>query len=148
MVEHRLHQRLAIVEGAFDGNGVHVRIRRGGHHAPLHLGNAAVREQHYHVHLGAAAKRFDRGAAGVARSCDNDCCALSPRKQHMVHQPRHQLHGEVLEGERRTVEQLEHEQAGRKLRERRGRRMPEGAVGLARHAGEIGFWNGARRRRA
>ena len=31
---------------------------------------------------------------------------------------------------------------GRELRERRGRRMAERAVGLARHAGEIGFRDG------
>ncbi len=109
MVEHRLHQRLAVVEGAFDRDGMYVRIRRGGHHAPLHLGNAAVREQHHHIDLGAAAERLDRGAAGVTRGGDNDCCALAALPQHMVHQARHQLHGEVLEGERRSVEQLEHE---------------------------------------
>ena len=64
----------------------------------------------------------------------------SPRaRQHMVHQPRHQLHREVLEGERRAVKQLEHEQAGAELHERHGRRMAEGAIGLARHAGEIGL---------
>ena len=63
----------------------------------------------------------------------------SPRcAQHVVHQPRHQLHGEILEGERRAVKQLQHEQAAAELRQRRDGRMTEGAVGLARHAGEIG----------
>ena len=57
----------------------------------------------------------------------------------MVHQPRHQLHGEVLEGERRPVEQLQHEQVGAELGERRHCGMTEGSVGLARHAGEIGL---------
>ena len=73
----------------------------------------------------------------------------SPRcMQHVVHQPGDQLHGEVLEGERRPVKQLEHEQAGAELRERRGRRMAERAVGLARHAGEIGFRDGGADERA
>ena len=147
VIEHRLHQRLAIVEGAFDRERVHVFIRRRGHHAPLHLGNAAVREQHHHVDLGAAAERLDRGAAGVARSCDHDGGALAALTQHVVHQPRHQLHGEVLEGERRPVKQFEHEQARPELGERRGRRMAERAVGLARHAGEIGLRRCRRRRR-
>jgi hypothetical protein len=44
MVEHRLHQRLAVVEGAFDGEGMDVVCRRRGHHAPLHRRDAAAGE--------------------------------------------------------------------------------------------------------
>ena len=109
VIEHRLHQRLAVVEGAFDGERVHVVVGRRGHHAPLHLGDAALREQHHDVDLGAAAEGLDRGAAGVAGGRDHDGRALAARLQHVVHQPRDELHGEVLEGERRPVEQLEHE---------------------------------------
>ena len=98
-----------------------------------------MREQHHDVDLGAAAEGLDRGAAGVARSRDHDGRALAALAQHVVHQPRDELHGEVLEGERRPVKQLEHEQARPELGERRDRRMAEGAVGLARHAGEIGL---------
>ena len=39
VVEHRLQQRLAIVERAVDGNRVHVGFRGGRHHAPLHVGD-------------------------------------------------------------------------------------------------------------
>ena len=56
-----------------------------------------------------------------------------------------ELHRDVLEGERRAVEQLQHEQVGAELRQRRDRRMAEGAVGLARHAGEIGVRQTRRR---
>ena len=98
-----------------------------------------MREQHHHVDLLAAAEGFDGGAAGVARGRHHDGGALSPRVQHMVHQPRHQLHRQVLEGERGPVEQFEHEQAGAELHQRRGGRMAEGAVGLLRHAREIGL---------
>ena len=77
MIEHRLHQRLAVVEGAFDRERVHVCVRRRGHHAPLHVGDAAVREQHDHVDLRAAAERLDRGAAGVARGRHHDGGALA-----------------------------------------------------------------------
>ena len=102
-----------------------------------------MREQHHHVDLGAAAERLDRGAAGVARGRHHDGGALAALLQHVVHQPRQQLHGQVLEGERRPVKQLEHEQAWTlSCDERRDGRMAEGAVGLARHAGEIGLGNG------
>ena len=56
----------------------------------------------------------------------------------MVHQPRQELHRQILEGERRPVKQLEHEGVRRKLRERRDRRMAERAVGVVRHAREFG----------
>ena len=72
----------------------------------------------------------------------DDGGALGALAQHVVHQPRHQLHGEILEGERRAVKQLEHEQTGTELDERRDGRMAEGAVGFPRHAREIGFRDG------
>ena len=115
VIEHRLHQRLAVVEGAVDGDRVHVGVGRRGHHAPLHLGDAAVGEQHHHVDLGAAAEGLDRGAAGIAGCGDHDGGALAALDQHVVHQPGDELHRQVLEGERRPVEQLEHEQAGAEL---------------------------------
>ena len=46
----------------------------------------------------------------------DDGGALAALLQHVVHQPRQQLHRQVLEGERRAVEQLEHEQVGPSLR--------------------------------
>ena len=70
-----------------------------------------MREQHHNVDLGAAAERFDGGAAGVARSGHHDGGALGALEQHVIHQPRHQLHRQVLEGECRAVEQFQHEQA-------------------------------------
>ena len=142
VIEHGLHDRLAIVEGALDGDALDVAGRRRRHHAPLHVGDAAVRKQHDEVDLVAVAKRLDGGAAGIARRRHHDGAALAARRQHMVHQPRHELHGEVLEGERRAVEQLEHEGVGAELRERRHGRMAERAVGLARHAGEVGLGDG------
>ncbi len=138
MVEHALHDRLAVVEGAFDRERVHVRLGRRRHHAPLHLGDAAVRVERDQVDLGAAAERLDGGAAGVARGRDHDRRTFAALDQRMIHQARQELHRQVLEGERRPVEQLEHEGAGRKLRERRDRRMAERAVGVVRHARQLG----------
>jgi hypothetical protein len=94
---------------------------------------------HHHVDLTAAAESLDRGAAGVAGRGDHDGRALTTYVQRVIHQPRHQLHGEILEGERRSVEQLQYEQAGAELNEGSHRRVTEGSVGFARHAGEIGL---------
>ena len=112
-----------------------VRDRR--HHAPLHVRDAPLRKQHEDVGARAAAERLDRGPAGVARGRDHDGGALAARGEHVVHEPAEELHGQVLEGERRAVKQLEHEIARPELHQRRDRRMAEIAVGLARHAGEV-----------
>ncbi len=138
MIEHRLHDRLAIVEGAVDRERVDVGVLGAGHHPPLHVGDAAVRKQHDEIDLGAAAKRLDRGAAGVAGGRDHDGGALAAARQRVVHQPGEELHRQVLEGERRPVKQLEDESVGADLPERRHGRMTERPIGLARHAGEIG----------
>ena len=148
VIEHALHQRLAIVERAFDRDRVDIGVIRGRHHAALHVGDAAVREQHHKIDTLAAAERLDRGAAGVARGRDHDGDALAALLQRVVHQPRQELHGEVFEGERRPVEQLEQEGVDAELRDRRHRRMAEGAIGLARDAREIGSRDLRRRRTA
>ena len=64
--------------------------------------------------------------------------ALAARRQRVIHQTRQKLHRNVLEGERRTVKKLEHERVGAELGQRHHRRMAEGAVGFAHHAGKIG----------
>jgi hypothetical protein len=56
--------------------------------------------------------------------------------QDVVVEPRQDLHGDVLERQAGAVEQLGHEGAGRELLQRHDRRMAEGRVGLAAHAGE------------
>ena len=49
IVEHAFDERLAVIERAFDGNGVDVRFLGCRHHAALHVGDAAVREQDHDV---------------------------------------------------------------------------------------------------
>ena len=94
------------------------------------------------IDLRAAAEGFDRGAAGIAGSRDHDGGALVSLQQHVIHQPGDQLHRQILEGERRAVKEFEHEQIGVELHERRGRRVAERAIGLARHARKIGLGDG------
>ena len=147
MVEHRLHDRLAIVEGALDRKRMHVGCARRRHHPPLHVGDPSVREQHDQVDIVEAGKRIDRGAAGVARGRDHDGGALVALGQHVIHQPRDQLHRDVLERQRRAVEQFQHELIGPDLIERHHGRMTERRVGLVRHAAEIGVGDFARRKR-
>jgi hypothetical protein len=58
-------------------------------------------------------------------------------RQYAVHEARQQLHCHVLERERRSVEQLEHEAVGRDLDQRRDGRMPEAAVGFLGHGAKL-----------
>ena len=81
---------------------------------------------------------LDRRTSGIARGRDHDGDALAALFQRMIHQPRQELHGEILEGERGPVEQFEQERIDVELRDRRHRRMAEGAVSLASDAGEVG----------
>ena len=138
MVEHALHQRLAIVERAFDRDGVDVGVVDGGHLPALHVGDAAIREEHDEIDPVAAAEGLDGRAAGVARGRADDGDALAALLERVVHQPRQELHRHVLEGERRAVEQLQQEEVVADLRQRRDRRMAEGAIGLARDARQVG----------
>ena len=139
MVEQPLHDRLAIVEGAFDRQRVNIAGAGGRHHPPLHVGDAAVRKQHDQIDIVETGKRIDRGAAGIARGRDHDGGALRALRQHVIHQPRDQLHRHVLERQGRAVKQLQHELIGTDLVERHHRRMAERGIGLVGHAAEIGI---------
>ena len=137
MIEQALHDRLAIVERTLNRERMYIRRIRRRHHAALHVGHAAMRIEHDQVGLRAVAKCLDCGAAGVAGGRDDDRRALAAARQHMIHQPREQLHREIFECERRPVRQLQHETVVGDLHQRRHRRMAERAVGLVRHARQI-----------
>ena len=138
VVEHFLHQPLAVVEIALDGQRMDVRCGRRRHLPLLHRRHAPVREQDEDVGAVAAGEGLDRGAAGVARRCAGDGRARSALGKHMVHQPRQKLHGHVLEGQRRAVEQLEDEAVRADLHQRAYRLMAKRRVGLAHHPLETG----------
>ena len=109
MIEQAFDDGLAVVERAFDGERADIAGVRRRHHAPLHVGDAALRKQHDEIDLAAAAKGLDRGAAGVAGRRDDDGAAFAARGQRVIHQPRQQLHRQVFEGERRPVKEFERE---------------------------------------
>ena len=101
-----------------------------------------MRKQHDEIDLAAAAERLDRGAAGVARGRHHDGAALAVRGQHSVHQPRQQLHRQILERQSGAMEQFERECIDAELRDRCHGRMAERAVSFAHHAGEVGLGDG------
>ena len=120
---------LAVVEIPLDRQRMRVRRRHGRHLPALHLGNPAVRVQHDDVEGGAVAAGGERGGAGVAGRGADDRHMLMPARQHGIEQPPDQLQRQILEGERRAVEQLQQPQPLVQLNQRRHRRMAEGAVG-------------------
>ena len=148
VIEQPFHDRLAIVESAFDRQRMDIGSTRRRHHPPLHVGDPPVRKQHDQVDIVETGERVDRGTPGIARGRDHDGGALRAPGQHMVHQPRDQLHRDVLERQRRTVKQFQHELIGTGLVERHHGRMAERGVGLIGHAAEIGIGDFAADKRA
>ena len=130
VAEHRLHQRLAVVEVAIQGERMDVRLRGAGHLPPLHLAHPPVRVEHVHVHPRQPPKRLHGGRAGVPGGRPHHRHALAGAAQHLGEHAPDQLHGEVLERQRRPVEQLQKPPIGPELPERRPRRVPEGRIGL------------------
>ena len=66
VVEEALQDRLAIIEGAFQRDGVNVWRLHRGHLAALHVGDAPVRIHDEHIHLLEPTEGLDGGGAGVA----------------------------------------------------------------------------------
>ena len=110
IVEQRFDDVLAIVERAVDRQRMDARPVDRGHLPPLHVGDAAVRIQDEHVGSLAAAERLDRRRAGVARGRAEDDAAAPALGQRPIHRAAEELHGEILERQRRAVKQFEQEQ--------------------------------------
>ena len=70
VIEQALHDRLAVVEGALDRERMDVVVLGRGHHAPLHVGDAAVRDT-------ARRRRCGRGR-GTPRPRRRRCRRRSP----------------------------------------------------------------------
>ena len=141
MVEHALHHRLAIVEGALDCERVDIRGGHGGHLPPLHVRYAAMGVKDEDIDLIEALEGFHRGAAGIARGCADDRGPRAARPQDIIHQPSEQLHRHVLERQRRAVKKFEDEEIVVELDEGADGRMPEARIGLVDHAIKVGLRN-------
>ena len=133
VLEGRLHDGLAVVEGALDGDAADIVLGRGGHEPALDFRDPALREERADPHMGPAAEGLHGGAAGVARRGAED--GLNPvlAGQDVIIEAGQQLHGHVLERQARPVEQLGQEGVGGKLDERHHGGVGEGGVGLFAH---------------
>lgn len=135
--EHGLHQPLAVVEGAFDGDAVDVGGRCRRHLPALHLGYAALGKEDEDLHGGAPATAGDGSRAGIARrSADDDDAAARP-DQGAVEEAAQQLQGHVLEGEGGAVEELQQPAIVAGLHQRHDGTMVEGGIAFLGHGLEL-----------
>ena len=79
----------------------------------------------------------DRGGARVARRRADDGDPLALLRQHVLEQPADELQRNVLEGQRRPVEQLLHEVVVADLHERDDGGMSEAAIGRDAHRRQV-----------
>ena len=117
----------------------------GRHHAPLHVGDAALGNR-----TTASTRSEPRNASMAAPPVSPEVAADDGERarrgrQHAVHQPRQELHGHVLEGQRRPVKQLQHPQVAIDLDQRRDGGMAEAGVGVAGEREQLAARDGSRR---
>ena len=101
-----------------------------GHLAALDFRRAAFRMQDEDLDIGAAAAGFDRCGAGVAGRRTDDGDLLFARLQHVLEQQPDQLQREILERQRRPVEELQQPFVGTQLLERGDGGVRETRIGL------------------
>ena len=133
-----------------------VVLARGGHLLALHVADAPMRKQNEQLDVLPAAECLHRRGARVAGGCAQDRGAATGALERPLHEPRQDLHGEVLERGRRAMEQLQQKKIAADLRQRRGVRMapPRIRIGdegkklvMPRIAAHAGRHHESRRRR-
>ena len=135
--EERFHEILTIVKAPVEGYGVAiVRIQRG-HLSALKFRYLAVGIHEEHIDPLAFKEGNKRGAAGIARGCANDCQTLSLFRKYVVDEACEDLHGEILESERRAVEKFEEPVVRAKLHQRGHCRMGETGIGVFDHLFQV-----------
>ena len=127
--EHPLHHRLRVVEAAVDGDVVDVGGEHGGHLPPLHVADPPLGMEHEDVDPLAPRHRVDRRAAGIAAGRADDGQVLVAAREEFLEQQAKQLQRDILEGERRSVEQFEHPMPLVELDQRRDRVVRETTIG-------------------
>ena len=120
------------------GQRMDVGLADRRHLSALDIRHASVRVEDIDVGPGQSAESLDRRRSGVAGGCAENGRALAAVVEDAVHGAAEPLHGEVLERQRRSMEEFEREQVGLDLDERRGRRVAEAGVGAGGHRLEIG----------
>ncbi len=132
VAEQLLDDALAVVERAVDRDGVHVGRLDRRHLAPLHIAHAALGIEHDDLGTAARGEARDGRGARVARGRGQHRDVRVALLEHVVEEPPDELQREILEGQRRAVEELEQPLAGVELDERADRGVPEARIGLAR----------------
>ena len=107
VVEEGLHDGLAVVERAFDGQVEDVGVEDGRHLLFLERADAAVGVHHEDVDALLPAHAADGRAAGVAARRRQDVQAAVALGQDVLKEAAEELEGDVLEGEGRSVEELQ-----------------------------------------
>jgi hypothetical protein len=138
MPEHRLHQRLRIIEAAFDRDIVHIRREHGRHLPALYLRHAALRMQHEDIDLGPARQRIDRSRASIAGGRADDGQVRVALVEEAFEQQPEELKCDILERQRGAMEQLKQPVAMIELDERRDARMIEPLIGSGAQLPQFG----------
>ena len=125
VVEHGLHEVLAVVERALHRDGLDV-LRVDRRHLPsLHLADPALGVEDDDVDVGPPGHGVDRRAARVTAGRTDDGDPLGPLREDVVEQPADDLQRDVLERQRRPVEQLQQPLVGTELHEGTDGRVAE-----------------------
>ncbi len=123
--EHGLHERLRVVEIAFERDIEDVFIRDSRHLQALDARGAALRVQDHDAHARDAGKARDRRRAGIARGRPDNCREHAAVFQRPTHQAAKELKRHVLEGKSRTVEELHQMEAVAQVAQGRDPRVVE-----------------------
>ena len=136
VVEHRFDDVLAIIKRAIERDVVHIVIKHCGHLPALHWGGAALWMKNEDVGGVAPAKRLDSRRTGVTRSRAHNRGLEAALGKDVIDHAAQELHGDVLEGERRSVKQLKDEVVGLQLDQRGYRGVPKGSIGFTQNGFE------------
>ena len=106
MIEHGLHQVLAIIKCSVDSHSAHVRRINSCHLATLHLTDATLWVQDDDVDVCAILHAVNSCTSGVATCCSNDRHLLLTLSQDVIKQAAEQLQGNIFECKCWPVEQF------------------------------------------
>ena len=129
IAEQFLDDALTVVERALNREGVDVGPIGRRHLPALDVRHPPLRIEDEHFDLGLLAESLNRRSAGIARGRSNNRRPGVAASQNAIHRLAQPLHGEILEGQRRSMEQFEREQVVVELRKRRDGGVTEAGVG-------------------